>query len=384
MDPLSFTVRARDGAARAGLLRTPHGTLDTPAFFPVGTYGAVRGISPAELRTVGVQGVLANTYHLHLRPGEELVRALGGLHGFMGWDGPILTDSGGFQLYSLEHLSQRSEEGVRFRSPIDGSPRFLSPESCVEIQEALGGDLICALDEFWAITPAGAKDASRARDAVERTLRWAERCLRARRRRDVALFGIVQGGGDAELRAESAARTAALGFDGHAIGGLGVGESAEQRCALLVAALAPLPSEAPRYLMGLGEPPDLVDGIGRGVDLFDCVVPTRHGRHGVAFTHNGRLQLRNARFREDSGPLDPDCACPACRGHSRAYLRHLLASGEALGARLLSLHNIAYYMRLLGEARDSIADQTFKEWSKGWRERYASGDQSGEAADSAA
>jgi queuine tRNA-ribosyltransferase len=385
---LSFEVQSRssDCAARRGGLRTPHGTLDTPCFFPVGTYGAVRGIEPDELRGVGVQGVLANAYHLHLRPGEELVEKLGGLHGFMGWRGPILTDSGGFQLHSLAHLAKRDEEGVRFRSPIDGSERLLSPETAVRIQEQLGGDLICVLDEFDEISaqPDDAERA-RARAGMERTLRWAERARSAHTRADQSLFGIVQGGGSAELRAESAERTRDLGFVAFAIGGLGVGDSATQRAALLEAALAPLPGEAPRYLMGLGEPEDLVAAIERGVDLFDCVVPTRNGRHGVVFTAAGRLNLRNARFRSDERPLEDDCPCPACARHSRAYLAHLLRAGETLGSRLLSLHNIAYYMRLLAEVREVVSADGFVAWRDEWRRRYGpSSAGSSDAAHSAA
>ena len=371
MDPLSFQLLASEGAARVGRLATPHGALDTPAFFPVGTYGAVRGIAPDELRAVGVQGVLANTYHLHLRPGEQLVRELGGLHRFMGWDGPILTDSGGYQLYSLAHLAKRSEDGVRFRSAVDGSERELTPEKAVAIQEALGADLICILDEFEGIDPAVHAE-ERARESMERTLRWARRALAARTRHDQLLFGIVQGGGSCGLRVESAERTRELGFDAYAIGGLGVGDQPELRALLLEAAIAPLPAEAPRYLMGLGEPEDLVAAIARGVDLFDCVVPTRNGRHGMVFTRVGRMNLRNARFRDDAGPLDPDCACPVCARHSRAYLRHLIACGEALGSRLVSLHNIAHYMSLLAEIRAAITEDRFGEWLKEWLRVYRS------------
>jgi len=374
VDPLSapsFEIRARDGAARTGRLATPHGVLETPAFFPVATYGAVRGLAPDELARVGVQGVLANTYHLHLRPGEALVAAHGGLHRFIGWDGPMLTDSGGFQVFSLDAFCRRSEEGVEFKSPLDGSSVFLSPERAVEIQEQLGADLIVVLDEFEEIRP-GEPDRGRTRACLERTLRWAERGRRAHRRADQLLFGIVQGGGSPELRAESAARTAALGFDAFAIGGLGVGESPAERDALLAAALPPLSPAAPRYLMGLGLPEDLVAAVARGVDLFDCVVPTRHGRHGSVFTSRGRLNLRNARHRDSREPIDADCVCPVCARCSRAYLRHLLASGEALAARLLSLHNLAYYMRLLRELRGAIAAGRLAVYTVEWRARYRS------------
>lgn len=379
MDPLSpaalprFELRARssEGLARVGSLDTPHGSLDTPAFLPVGTYAAVRGITPEELVSVGVQGILANTYHLHLRPGEEVIARLGGLHGFMAWNGPILTDSGGFQIYSLDHLCRRSEEGVHFKSPVDGSDRFLSPERCIEVQEALGADLIVPLDEFEAIPvePAAA-DEARVHASLERTLRWAERGQRVRRRTDQLLFGIVQGGGLEALRAESAERTRALGFKAFAIGGLGLGESPPRRVKLLKAALAPLPADEPRYLMGLGTPTDLVDAVAQGVDLFDCVVPTRHGRHGSAFVPSGSLNLRNAGFREDPEPLDRECGCTACRHYSRAYLRHLIVSGEMLGPRLLSLHNLAFYMSLLAQMREAIAEDRFNAWRKKWRGVY--------------
>ncbi len=378
MDPLgarpTFAVLARDGAARSGRFETPHGPLETPAFLPVGTHGAVRGLAPDELTAVGVQGILANTYHLHLRPGEQVVERLGGLHRFMGWDGPILTDSGGFQIHSLDHLCRRSEEGVSFTSPLDGSRHFLSPERAIAVQEALGADFVVALDEFEPIAgdPA-AGGSARARELVERTLRWARRSRDAHRRADQLLFGISQGGGFPELRAESAARTAELGFGAFAIGGLGVGEPPALRAELVEVALAALPAAAPRYLMGIGLPEDLVAAVERGVDLFDCVIPTRHGRHGAAFARGGRLQLRNARFRDDAAPLDPGCDCPVCRRHSRAYLRHLVVSGEMLGARLLSLHNVAFYQRLLREMREAIAGGRFGAWAAAWRASYAAG-----------
>jgi queuine tRNA-ribosyltransferase len=385
--PPRFEITARDpsGAARTGELRTPHGTIETPAFFPVGTYGAVRGILPEQLREVGAQGLLTNTYHLHLRPGEALVASLGGLHGFMGWDGPILTDSGGFQIHSLDEYCTRSEEGVEFRSPVDGSRHFLSPESCIEVQEALGADLIVVLDEFEPVSPrADGTDRTRARAAMERTLRWAERGRKAHARADQLLFGIVQGGGFPEMRAESARRTAELGFRAHAIGGLGLGESPRHREELVQAAIEPLPEEAPRYLMGIGLPEDLLAAISRGVDLFDCVIPTRHGRHGSVFTRDGTLHLRNARFRDDPDPIEPDCACPACRRFSRAYLRHLIKSGEMLGQILPSLHNIAFYMRLLAEARVSISNRSLKVFLEEWRRRYSSGEEGGSSGSSAA
>ncbi len=376
MDPLGvpgrprFEISARDGLARAGRMLTQHGVLETPAFFPVGTYGAVRGLTPDELARVGVQGLLANTYHLSLRPGEALVKELGGLHGFMGWSGPILTDSGGFQVFSLGAYCQRSEAGVEFRSPVDGRTVFLSPERAIEIQEALGADFIVVLDEFEAVEGDGDPEQARTRACVERSLRWAARCRAVHQREDQLLFGIVQGGFAPELRAESAERTRELGFEAFAIGGLGVGEAPDARARLLEAVRVPLPDASPRYLMGLGLPEDLVAGVLGGVDLFDCVVPTRHGRHGSVFTRHGRLNLRNARHRDDGGPIDADCACPTCRRHSRAYLRHLLTCGDALGARLLSLHNIAYYMKLVRDMREAIGAGRLAKWAVVWREAY--------------
>ncbi len=364
-----FEVEHRDagGAARAGRLATSHGALLTPAFLPVGTYGSVRGLTPQDLIEVGTQGLLTNTYHLHLRPGEQRVADLGGLHRFMGWDGPILTDSGGYQVYSLDRFAKRDEDGVSFRSPVDGSLARLTPESCIAIQAALGADLIVTLDEFEPIgTATDSSEAHEVRNQMERTLRWAERCRDAHARPDQLLFGIVQGGGFGDLRAESAERTAALGFDAFAIGGLGVGESELLRCDLVERVVAVLPEPAPRYLMGIGFPQDLIDAVARGVDLFDCVIPTRHGRHGSVFTREGPLNLRNARFRDDPGPLDASCACPVCARFSRAYLRHLLDAGELLAPRLLSWHNLAHYLSLLREARTAILENRFEEWRSAW------------------
>jgi queuine tRNA-ribosyltransferase len=374
VDPLTprFEVLARSGRARVGRISTAHGNLDTPVFFPVGTHGAVRGLTPADLLGLGVQGLLANTYHLHLRPGEERIAALGGLHRFMGWSGPILTDSGGFQVHSLGHLAQRSEEGVEFQDPVDGARHFLSPERSIEIQQALGADLIAALDVFGAPADGGA-DAREARDCMERTLRWAVRCRESHARGDQLLFGIVQGGGSRELRAESARRTAELGFDAFALGGLGLGESQELRASLLDACVAELPPRAPRYLMGLGHPDDLVLAVAQGVDVFDCVVPTRHGRHGHAFTEDGVINLRNARFRDDARPLEPGSTEPVSGEFSRAYLHHLFKAGEVLGQRLLSQHNLGFYMRLLRELGAAIRADRFESWSAAWLSRYRSG-----------
>lgn len=358
-DDFAFEVRARDGEARCGRLVTPHGDVDTPAFMPVATYGAVRGVAPDELEALGAQILLANTYHLHERPGEAVVSGLGALHGFTTWRRPWLTDSGGFQVTSLADRVRVDEDGVAFISPLDGRRRVLTPESAVAVQEALGADIAVALDECRPLVPRGeaapVDDELRARAAMERTLRWAERCRRAQRRPDQALFGIVQGGRSPELRAESAAGTAALGFHGHAHGGLGLGETPSERVDLVRAAHAALPAAAPRYLMGLGRPEDLVDAVAAGVDLFDCVIPTRHARHGVLFTGEGLLSLKNARFAKDPEPPDPACDCPTCARYSRAYLRHLMRAGEALGARLATLHNLRFYLRLLERCREVIA-----------------------------
>ncbi len=365
---LSFKVTHEDASdSRAGELTTPHGTLETPTFFPVATYGAVRGLAPWELRDARVQGVLCNTYHLHLRPGETTVASLGGLHQFLDWNGPILTDSGGFQLHSLDRYARVDESGVRFQSPIDGSRYFLSPESCIGIQEALGADLIVILDQFEPAETASAGAQGRAHACVERTLRWAARCREAQRRQDQWLFGIVQGGGFADLRQESASRTAALEFPAYAVGGLGLGESSEERLRLLTASLAPLPRTVPRYAMGIGKPEDLVEMVTRGVDLFDCVLPTRHGRHAAAYTGEGKLQLRNARFAGDPEPLDASCDCRCCRHFSRGYLHHLFKVGESLAGSMLSLHNIRYYMRLLASLRHAIATGSSSLWLERWR-----------------
>jgi len=357
-----FAIAARDGEARTGRLRTPHGDVATPAFMSVATLGAVRGVGAEDLAGLGAQIVLANTYHLHERPGEEVVANQGGLHGFTGWKGPWLTDSGGYQVTSLSARNRVDEEGVTFTSPLDGRKRLLTPERAVEIQEALGADIAMVLDECL---PQVEKDESgkaaglRMRAATERTLRWAERCQAARRRPDQALFGIVQGGADESLRRWSARATAALPFDGFAHGGLGLGEAGSQRREMIEATHAEIPEAAPRYLMGLGRPVDLVDAIAAGVDLFDCVVPTRHARHGVLFTSRGLLRARNARFADDSEAPDPECDCPTCARYSRAYIRHLLRAGEMLGARLASLHNLRFYLRLMAEAREAIAAGRF-------------------------
>ena len=355
-DGFGLEVLARDGLARRGRLSTPHGVVDTPAFMPVATFGAVRGISAAELAEAGAQILLSNTYHLHERPGEDVVEALGGLHGFTGWHGPWLTDSGGFQVTSLSDRARIDEEGVVFASTIDGRRRQLTPESAIAIQETLGSDIAMVLDECIPIEEGdeGRTESARIESAMERTLRWAERSSKARRRADQAVFAIVQGGASEPLRRASAEATAQLDFEGFAHGGLGLGESRAERRSAVEIANAVLPDDRPRYLMGLGRPLDLLDGVAAGVDLFDCVVPTRNGRHGLLFTSQGTLSLRNAAFLRDDAPPDPDCVCPACRHHSRGYLRHLIRSGEALGSRLAALHNLTYYMKVLSRARQAI------------------------------
>lgn len=352
-------------AARVSIFSTPHGPVETPAFMPVGTQGTVKGVDPGRLRETGAQMILANTYHLTLRPGEQTVAALGGLHAFMGWDGPILTDSGGFQVFSLAERMTVDEHGVRFRSHIDGAPVELTPERAVAIQEQLGSDVAMVLDHVVGL-PA---DRDTVAEAMRRSVRWAERCQAAATRHDQTLFGIVQGGLDAELRAESAERLVTLDFAGYAIGGLSVGESPAEMLHGIDISVPHLPVGKPRYLMGVGRPLDLVEAIARGVDLFDCVMPTRNGRNALAFTDQGAVRLRNRQHALDREPLDPACPCLACR-HSRGYLRHLFQAGEMLGPVLVSIHNITYYQRLLADARQAIAADRYvafvAERRRGW------------------
>lgn len=354
----TFRRLATDGDARTGRLATPHGEVETPAFMPVGTRAVVRGLDSRDLREAGTQMVLANTYHLMLRPGAGVIARLGGLHGFMGWDGPILTDSGGYQVFSLD--ARVTEDGCRFRSVYDGSEAFLTPEDAVRIQERLGPDIAMVLDVCIAL-PAPREDVM---EAMERTLRWAERSVEVHERTDQALFGIVQGGIDPDLRMESARRTAELRMAGYGIGGLSVGEAREPRNEALEAAVAGLPPEAPRYFMGLGDPEGLLDAVARGVDLFDCVWPTRLARHGKVITGRGDYNIRLARFITDDGPLDPECPCPTCRTYPRAYLRHLAATRELSLPRLLSVHNLVATHRLLEGARSAIEAGTFAEFRR--------------------
>jgi queuine tRNA-ribosyltransferase len=360
---ISFAVSHRDaaGAARAGRLDTPHGLVNTPAFMPVGTQATVKGLLPQQLHAVGAQMLLSNTYHLALRPGPEVVAAAGGLHRFMGWDGPILTDSGGFQVFSLAHLGKVDDEGVTFRSHIDGRLLELTPESAVAIQESLGADVIMCLDECvpFAAPP------QRHEQAVERTVRWARRCRSAARRDEQALFAIVQGGTDVELRRQCIDALADLDFPGYALGGLSVGEEPAEMHAVVAAVGPLLPQDRPHYLMGVGRPEDMVRAVDAGIDLFDCVLPTRNGRNAMAFTSAGPVRIRNERYCDDTRPLDVECDCPTCRGFSRAYLRHLFQAREMLGPTLLSLHNLAYYHRLMSSMRRALAEGRWPQWRDG-------------------
>jgi len=354
-----FELIATDGRARAGLFHTPHGPVETPVFAPVGTHGTVKAMSPQDLHQVGATLVLANTYHLYLRPGDERIARLGGLHRFMGWDGPLLTDSGGFQVFSLGELRELDDEGVTFRSHLDGSIHRLTPEKAIRIQENLGADIIMALDECPEPL-----DYAYNVEALERTHRWAERCREAHRREDQALFGIVQGGVFPDLRRKSAAFLTALDFPGYAIGGLSVGEPKAQTYAMLDLLDPLLPADRPRYLMGVGTPEDLVEGVARGVDIFDCVLPTRMARHGAALTRTGRLNMRNARFAEDPTPLDPTCTCYTCQHFSRAYLRHLVQNNEILGHHLLTRHNLHTLIQLMREIRAAILTGRFQQFRR--------------------
>jgi queuine tRNA-ribosyltransferase len=350
--PFAFRLQAQDSgtAARLGEWRTPHGVVETPAFMPVGTLGSVKGLTPDQLRQAGAQMVLANTYHLALRPGAEVVAELGGLHRFMNWDGPILTDSGGFQVFSLASLRKLDEESVVFRSHIDGSEFELSPERAVKIQEQLGADCIMCLDEC----PPHDAPPEKMQAAVDLTTRWAGRCRDAQQRDDQALFGILQGGTDRALRERSAEGLLPLDFPGYAVGGLSVGEDPEHMYATLDFTVPMLPTDRPRYLMGVGRPEDLLEAVIRGIDLFDCVMPTRNGRNALAFTSEGRIRLRNAKYRTDDSPLDPECSCPVCQQFSRGYLRHLFIAKEMLGPILASWHNLAFYQNLLDGMRQAI------------------------------
>lgn len=354
---MQFTVRQRDRQtkARLGQLRTARAVIDTPAFMPVGSLGPVKGLEPEDLHNLGFRLMLNNAYHLYLRPGHKVVAELGGLHAFTGWPGAILTDSGGFQIFSLAKLCKITDEGVTFQSHIDGSTHFITPETAIEIEEALGADIIMAFDQCVALP------ASRAAilEGVRRTTSWAKRCQVSRRRSDQALFGIVQGGLEADLRRISAQELVALDFEGYAIGGLSVGESKADMYAMLDVTAPELPEAKPRYLMGVGLPEDLIEGVARGVDLFDCVVPSRHGRTGWLFTGFGRVSIKQAQYKQDERPIDQDCGCPVCKRYSRAYLHHLFNVKEMLGARLNTIHNLWYFSDLMQRVRSSIERGTF-------------------------
>lgn len=363
---MEFSISHTQGAARRGQLRFARGVVDTPAFMPVGTYGSVKAMTTAEVRQLGAQIVLGNTFHLWLRPGTEVIAQHGDLHDFMQWSGPILTDSGGFQVWSLSELRKLTEEGVLFASPINGDRVFLSPEKSVQIQHALGSDIIMQFDEC---TPYPA-DAAQARESMELSARWALRCQKEHGNNPNALFGIVQGGMYPDLRRESIHRLAELDLPGYAIGGLSVGETRDERLLVLDSVEPHMPKDKPRYLMGVGTPLDLLDAVERGVDMFDCVMPTRNARNGHLFTRDGVVRLKNARHRNDTGPLDPDCACPTCTGYSRAYLHHLHRCNEILGARLNTMHNLWFYQDLMRDIRQAIEDGRLSEFAAGFRERF--------------
>jgi queuine tRNA-ribosyltransferase len=386
-----FTIAASSGSARAGVFATPHGPVATPAFMPVGTLATVKALDPDDLVQMGASMILGNAYHLHLRPGDEVVREMGGLHRFMGWDGPMLTDSGGFQVFSLAQLRTLSEEGVEFQSHIDGSRRFFTPESVMQIERNLGADVIMQFDH---VIP-GQSDEATARDASERSIRWLARCLaeverlesaqpleeqtpreefsRDNPRNEQALFPILQGGIHANLRREAATAISEMhDWPGFAIGGLSVGEEKDAMHEMLEVVDQALPKTHPRYLMGVGFPEDLIEGIRRGMDLFDCVAPTRMGRNGSAFTRDGRLNIKRTEFRTDPRPLDPQCDCSACTRFSRAYIRHLFVSEEILGLRLLSLHNVHFLLSLAGQARQAIRNGDLDSWSRDWLARHRS------------
>jgi len=366
---MEFTRLANDGLARRGRLTFPRGTVETPAFMPVGTYGTVKAMLPEELVELGAEIVLGNTFHLMLRPGVEVIARHGDLHGFMHWERPLLTDSGGFQVYSLGDLRKVTEQGVTFRSPVDGAVVFLGPEESMAVQRALGSDIVMIFDEC---TPYPV-DAEVARGSMELSLRWARRSRDAHGDNPAALFGIVQGGMYPELRHASLDGLLEIGFDGYAVGGLSVGEPKDERERILDGLAPLLPADRPRYLMGVGKPEDIVAAVSRGIDMFDCVLPTRNARNGHLFTRHGDLRIRNARHRDDAGPLDPGCGCYTCRHYSRAYLRHLYRCNEILSARLNTIHNLHYYLGLMAEMRAAIAAGRFADWVVEFHEQRAHG-----------
>ena len=355
---MKFELIAQDGKARGGRVETAHGSFDTPVFMPVGTQATVKAVTHEQLKEIGAQIILANAYHLALRPGEELIAEFGGLHRFMSWDRPILTDSGGYQVFSLAQTAKITDEGAAFQSHIDGSRVFITPERSVEIQEKLGADIIMAFDECVGFPC----EKDRAAGAMRRSLAWAERCLKARARKDRSLFAITQGGVHADLRKECTESLARMPFDGYALGGLSVGEEWEQTLEVLALSEGILPREKPRYLMGVGLPRDILDAVERGMDMFDCVLPTRNARNGEAFTRDGRIKIRNEKYRRDGAPLEEGCDCYACRNFSRAYLRHLFVADEILGLTLMTQHNLRFYMRLMEGIRAAIRAGHFAEF----------------------
>lgn len=360
-----FELRASDGRARAGLFHTPHGIVPTPVFMPVGTQATVKGIQPRELSEMGASIVLSNTYHLYLRPGDGLVARRGGLHEFMRWPGPLLTDSGGFQVFSLSEMRRIDDEGVTFKSHIDGSLHRFTPEKSIAVQENLGADIIMCFDECPPPT-----DREYVAESLVRTHAWARRCRNAHTRADQALFGIVQGGVFRDQREFSARVIMEMDFPGYAIGGLAVGETKAEMYPVIEWMDDVLPRERPRYLMGVGDPRDLIRGVARGIDLFDCVLPTRLARHGAAFTRDGRINVSNAKYAEDDAPLDAECDCPTCKSFSRAYIRHLLQVGEMLGLILMSAHNLRFLLKLMADIRAAIFEQRFGAFATRWLARY--------------
>ncbi|GAB4166013.1 MAG: tRNA guanosine(34) transglycosylase Tgt [Planctomycetota bacterium] len=365
---IGFQVASTDGLARSGKVVTPHGEFPTPAFMPVGTLGTVKGVTPLHLSATGSKIILANAYHLFLRPGTDVVALHGGIHKFMGWNGPILTDSGGYQVFSLSAITKVSDDGVTFRSHIDGKEVFLSPESATRIQMELGADIIMAFDEC----PSPLAERSVIQKAVERSIAWAERCKKVHESEHQALFGIVQGGADRELRAHCAKELVRIGFDGYGIGGLGIGEGTGNMLTAIEASVPHLPENRPRYLMGLGRPSDIVSAVGLGVDMFDCVIPTRNARNAMLFTDDGPIRMKNASHRDDLSPVMADCACYTCRNFSRSYLRHLYMSGEMLAGVLGSIHNITYYQSLMERCRAAIDSGNFESFARTFLNKYNS------------
>ena len=366
--PVTFDLVKKDAKthARRGVVHTPHGDIQTPIFMPVGTQATVKAMTERELKEIGAQIILSNTYHLHIRPGEELIREAGGLHQFMSWDRPILTDSGGFQVFSLASLRKIKEEGVHFRSHLDGSKMFIGPETSMDIQQALGSDIAMAFD----VCSPYPCDHRTAMEAMHRTHRWAERCKAHHTREDQAVFGIVQGAFYEDLRIESAKTLADMDFPGYGIGGLSVGEPKPVMYGMLEAIMPYMPEHKPRYLMGVGSPDCLVEGVYRGVDMFDCVLATRVARNGTCFTDSGRLVIRNAQYAHDFGPIEEGCDCYACRNYSRAYIRHLLKAGEITGGRLATIHNLRYLLRLMERIRQAIEEDRFEEFRRDFFNKY--------------